>query len=487
MKADADKTKLKGCSDYFLKNKGFSRSFRLMRDKWKSYGEIKGKIRLDNPGEEERRALEGLFSKRFGEGDIVFSMKQFENALQATKYNGVGLTDLFEEYFNEPLMSNKQIEDDRRSKTDEFFEKLRQKIIEEIYEKRDRYDSNLENKYYFLGLEWFDNVSKKVLLNAFSRQESTEEKENTIIGVCNAIEYLFGEGYKDRIPVRLAFLATKCLGNPHGFDRKVSGGRLLIRALREIQQKKEGVNNLMLQPDGECFGTDGLKATFEEDDKNRTEDSSAGDAEVILDLYIRNGIRPDDISSFTTLYGIDLLNSGVCHPAFRAFIERNEQYVVTLSNLQGVTEARPVNKKVFVVENQGVFSELCERCPNASIICTSGQFKTASALVLSLIVGEKRVNGREYEIYYSGDLDPEGMDIALRLKRLLGNELRFWHMDELDYEKSKSEKKISGSGMRRIERLKKSCFVNICSLIEKNGIVGQQELLIEEMVQDILM
>ena len=447
LKAETDIKILKECGEYFIKNKGFSRSFRLMLDKWKSYGEVKGNIRLKNPGEEERRALEGLFSKCFREGDIVFSLKQFENALKSTKYNCVGLTELLEIYFGEPLMSNKQIEDERLSTTNEFFTNLRWRIIEEIYKKPDSQDFEFEKDNCYPGLEWFDGTPK----HFFSHMESTEDKESTILGVCKAIEFLFGEGNEERRPVRLAVLAAKCLGNPHGFDRHVQGGRLLMRALKDIEQ----------------FSVD---------------DSS----ESMLDLYIRNGIRPDDISSFTTLYGIDLLNNGVCHPAFRAFVDRKEKFVVTLSNLQGITRVRPVNEKVFIVENQGVFSELCERCPEASVVCTSGQFKTASALVLSLIVGEKREDGREYEMYYSGDLDPEGMDIALRLKKLLGNRLRFWHMDEHDYEKSKSGKKISGSGMIKIERLKESCFSGICSLIEKTGLAGQQELLIEEMVRDML-
>ena len=463
MKADTDKIKLKECSEYFSKNKGFSRSFRLMRDKWKSYGDVKGRICLNNPGEEEKRALEGLFSKSFGEGDIVFSLKQFENALQATKYNGIGLTELLEIYFNEPLMSNRQIEEERLLRTYGFFENLRQRII--------------EKKDHYWSLEWFESVPKQFFSNAFSNKESSEDKENTILGVCSAIDYLFGAGNEKHLPVRLAVLAVKCIGNPHGFDRNVQAGRLLIRALRDLEKKRANDNFKKYDEDG---------VEFEQEEDCINESAGIGYAESILDLYIRNGIRPDDISSFTTLYGIDLLNDGVCHPAFRAFIDRNEQYVVTLSNLQGITEVRPVNKKVYIVENQGVFSELCERCPEASLICTSGQFKTASALVLSLIAGGKRVDESEFEMYYSGDLDPEGLDIALRLKRRLGDKLQFWHMDRYDYEKSKSEKRISALGMSRIGRLKDSCFSEVCSQMEKSGFAGQQELLIEEMVRDIL-
>ena len=55
--------------------------------------------------------------------------------------------------------------------------------------------------------------------------------------------------------------------------------------------------------------------------------------EELLMLYYHAGIRPDDISSFTSIYGIRLFTAQAEHPAYREFVQKGEPCVVTLFNL----------------------------------------------------------------------------------------------------------------------------------------------------------
>ena len=98
----------------------------------------------------------------------------------------------------------------------------------------------------------------------------------------------------------------------------------------------------------------------------------------------------------------------IWHPAYEAFCRCGEPYVLTMENLKGITEVQPVGTCVYIVENKMVFSYLMEQVQgkNVSLLCTSGQPRYAALKLISLIVQSG------IPIYYSGDLDPDGIGIA---------------------------------------------------------------------------
>ena len=443
-------TELQECTIYFKANKGFERAFSLMKEKWCSYGDIKGKVTISGLKENEKRALEGLGlpMKSVTENKAVFSLRQFEEALQQTKFKGICLTDLLESYFGEKLISNKEKNEVRIQKKVTFFSRVRTKIVDSCED---------------TALEWFDEAVEGEISGFFKETDTDEQREAAIISVCKAVDFLFGEGYGDRLPIRLVFLALKCTGNPHGFDRGSLAGRLLIRTLQDKINQRDGS---VIENEGVIQRITDSLPDFE------------NTAEGILDLYISSGIRPDDISSYTVLYGIRLFSGEVPHPGYEELIKNNEQYMVNLSNLQKITKATGINNRVYIVENQSLFSELCNKCPKASIMCTSGQFKTASVLILLML-------RESCTLYYSGDLDPEGMDIAIRMKDRIGEKLKYWHMSINDYIKTRSMKKISESGKVKLERLKETEFREVCEKILETGMAGQQEYLLNDMVEEI--
>ena len=96
------------CADYFRRQRGYDRCFLEMRKKWESYGKVSGRIILADATEEEKRALGGILGKSFYDGEIRFTMREFQEALQKTRFASVTLHDLLEQYFGQPLRTNQE-------------------------------------------------------------------------------------------------------------------------------------------------------------------------------------------------------------------------------------------------------------------------------------------------------------------------------------------------------------------------------------------
>lgn len=121
-------------------------------------------------------------------------------------------------------------------------------------------------------------------------------------------------------------------------------------------------------------------------------------------LLLSNRIVPDNISSIVHIYGLRLQISGVWHPAYDVFCSRREPCAVTMENLQELTAVQPTGSKVYIVENEMVFSYLLKSLEqrNVTLLCTSGQLRSAAVKLLPFLLDSGA------EIYYSGDIDADG-------------------------------------------------------------------------------
>ncbi len=248
--------------------------------------------------------------------------------------------------------------------------------------------------------------------------------------------------------IRLAVLAMECLGDPHGLDAGTRVGNRLVERLAVMRDNNKQV-------------------------RSKT-------AEERLEILISAGIRPDDISSFVCAFGIDLYDETGVHPGFHAMVERGEYYLISLSNMNSIIRAVPCSMRVYVIENQMVFSELCERCPGASVICSSGQPSVATLFLIDLLCRE------ECEIYYSGDTDPEGLVIADRMLKRGNGKIKPWFMKAKDHEESISTVEITDSRrLRLMDAVLDSALVETCEAVRKTGLAGYQEKLIDKMVAEI--
>lgn len=150
--------------------------------------------------------------------------------------------------------------------------------------------------------------------------------------------------------------------------------------------------------------------------------------------------------------------------------------------MRTITGAKAISKNVYVVENEMVFLYLIENTKNfdVTLLCTSGQLRVAAFQLLEHLVKSGAM------IYYSGDLDPEGMDIADRLYQRYGDVIHLWRMHRDDYHKSMSQEKLSDRQLIKLERLKNPILRYTAEIVQREKKAGYQENLRENLLDDIL-
>ena len=418
------------CAKYFQKQPGYDRIFKKMREKWKSYGRPAGKIDLYDATELERRALEGLIGKSLLENHIRFTLSEFEEALQKTRFAPITLKELLEEYFGEELVTNKEHAAKKQNKKELFFRQLeddcrQQQLEEPVFEWIHESWKQQKWGYSILISEW-----KK------------GEQDALILG--KNVERAFDFVLKRQEEIPLAVLAAQVTNNPHYFDRGTTAGNLLVHTF--------------------CFLE---KCDFPQ---------NAYTWRLLLDTV---GVAPDHFSNMVTVYGIGIETENGRHPAYEAFIQLAEAYTITSYNLKKITGAYSEKNVVYVVENEMVFSYLLENLEekNVSMICTSGQLRTAALQLIDLLVqsGSK--------IIYSGDLDPEGMVIADKLWQKYPENVVLWQMSPEDYRKSRSEERIEKRRLEMLKSLKNPLLKDTAAEVQKVKKAGYQENLLEEFLQ----
>lgn len=436
MSSKGDGCGLQECVRYFKENKGYDRLFKEMLLKWKKYGKTAGVIQIKDAAEKERQALQRLTGKVYEGVPLKFKMADFQNALQESRFEGVALEDLLSAYFGEKLITTKS---ERLAK-----EERKQRFWEEVLTETNKPIQVCEKaRQWILEMKEKKAFGYQLVMSLF--QNDRESAKKAVDQICHALWLIETEAVEG-VRVRLAVLSSQITGNPHCFDRGRVEGKLLLNALAFI--------------------------------KNRAYPKSA---EEILELYYTVGISPDDVSSFTTAYGIHMYTDERVHRAFEAFIEAGEPYVVTLSNLNRVVKADCTGKQVYIVENQMVFSQICEnlRGAEAALICTSGQVKTASLILIDLLCKSG------CQLFYSGDLDPEGICIADRIISRHPGQICAWHMEPEDYERSVSEEEIDKRRLKQLETLNDPGLKSVADKVLRVKKAGYQEKLLKVLEREV--
>lgn len=425
---------LEECAKYFKDNNAYKRIFLEMQKKWKKYGKVSGFIVLENATRPEREALKLIMGRSFDNEVVKVKMSEFESALNETKYKEIGLKELLEEYFNEKLITNKNKRQEKSEAKQQFFDE----IVHELSQDQSKNDD---------AIRWIESIAyeKKYGYNLINIEYEKHKDiiKKIIIMVCKAIDLIQS---LDEEKIRLAVLSAEITSNPHFFDKGKVAGKLLIYALSFIN------------------GSEYPK-----------------DSETILELYYMFNVKPDDISSYTTAYGISLYNEDGIHKSYEIFIENSEAYVVTISNLSKIVSADCKSKKVFIFENQMVFSHMCESLVGmpVSMICTSGQMKTASLILIDLLCKSGCT------LYYSGDIDPEGIGIADRVISRDPVHIIPWRVSKSDYILSISSEELNEVSIKKLEKVEDNRFKEVIEVLKDKKRAGYQELLIDKMLTDI--
>lgn len=92
---------------------------------------------------------------------------------------------------------------------------------------------------------------------------------------------------------------------------------------------------------------------------------------------------------------------------------------------------------------------------------------------------------RQHTLYYSGDIDPEGIRIAERLLSRNNVNIVPWRFTKEDYEESVSGEVISQTRLKKLDGLIDPRLMKLGDEVRKIKFVGYQEMLMDEMEKDM--
>ena len=424
------------CAAYFKDNPAYQRCFSEFEKKWKSYGRVTGTITLKHTSEEERKAIGGILGKVFYEDTIRVSFAEFEKGLQCTKFAPVDFEEILEAYFGRKMITTQEKQRKAEREKTEFYEHVERDLTESAGS-----DSTV--------VCWLrEMISKKkygyqIVIREYGRNREKTEKLLKTVG--KGI-LLLEDIRKNEEEYPLAVFSAEISGNPHYFDHGVTAGQLLVHGI--------------------CYATEKDYPT---------------NAHQWRELLLSNGIVPDNISSIVHIYGLRLQIDRDWHPAYDVFCRRWEPCAVTMENLQELTAVQPTGDKVYIVENEMVFSYLLKHLvqKNVTLLCTSGQLRSAAVTLIPFLLDSGA------QIYYSGDIDPDGIRIADRLWKKYGDRIHVWRMSEEDYVKSLSEEKIENISIKKLETVENPVLRETVKEVRKKKKAGYQENILKDLLEDM--
>lgn len=418
------------CAEYFRNTPGFDRIMHQLLIRYRRNGCAAGTIRLDDPSQQESDALCGLFGQAFLH-DVKFKVQDFDAALQASKFEGVDLKEVLEAYFHTSIHTSREI----KNKKEQQFGQL----LESAY-KAARSD---------ICRSWLDAIKAKRKDRGYLLlvKEMAKDCRSAAASVSKAIWAMEQLETHEKPMLRLAVFSAQTTTDPHALDSDSLCGQLFLHLLSMKLNRP-------------------YPAAAEERDE----------------VYFENGILCDSISSTVTQVGLILREQQDEHPAFKEFRKRSECCTLTLTNLNSISSAESPSRKVFLIENQMLFAQLCDRAKDfhSPLICTSGQLQVAALRLLDMLAASGAV------LYYAGDFDGGGISIAARLLSRYPNNLHLWRMSADDYECCKSDVSITENSKSLLKSADGTILKPIADIIQQSACAGYQELLLDRLLSDLL-
>jgi uncharacterized protein (TIGR02679 family) len=411
---------------------GLFKLLTLFKEKYCSLGRVGGTVSIKHFPKEEVESIAGFMGESVStliqKGKI--SLLEFEKELSHTIFADFSLVQLLEEVFQQPIVTKNKANQLEAEKDREFFRALRQ-----VYPEGSWWWDWIESRQP--DTRWIWSLYKQAPVDFFEK----------ITIVFKAFLSLPSEtGRYERLPL----FAQRITGNPHFFDSNQTAGKLLVHCLQTDQHLK-GLRE------------SGMPKTTEE----------------LNDLLSCYGLMRDDLWSFVSCRGFLAQDDAGIHKVWKAAAETGTVLNVPMKEILKLKRIWPFNgNKVWIVENSSVCSTIVDEVPEAPVICTHGQFRAASWMFLDLLVETG------CRLYYSGDLDPEGLLMAQRLKDRYQRHVSFWRMDRNSYELSISEEDVSAR-LAKIKSITAPELLDTINALMERKKAGYQEGLVNELINDM--
>lgn len=429
--------------EIFRSEKGFERLFSLFLQKYKSYERLEKNITvtLDQPAEDEKLAIGGLFGKDYGKSKVIrVTAAQFEKALRKTKYgsalNAHSLLDLIEAYFGHPLVSKRMEKEAFLSERTQFFHAYKLKTESEIFlsllDWIER-EGNNHNRFYFLYQQ------DRALLSRIL---------DLLIVVCETLPL---EDY-----VYLPVFAAKLTQDPHAFDLDREEGKFFIYFLQILRH---------------CEGDGSIRFDL--------------NAEETMELLYEYNILRDDLSNYVTLFNVQgVLQNGEQSRLLKGACEDKAAFHLPLREvikLKKVYAANEAENILYMIENAAVSAHVMNRAiksgKRCSILTGNGQLRIAALRFLDLFVEHGGV------IYYAGDFDPEGLGIAQKLLQRYGANVKLWKYGVEHYHRSLSQKTIEDYRLKQLDQIVHEDLQAVKTEMLNIAKSGYQENILDEIIE----
>ena len=404
----------KECIDYFKQSDIWLQVFTGFRDKYLSYGRFAGKVMIKNPSSEEIEELEGFFGQNFhGQKSVSISAEKFAKALSGNKYKEISPVEILTEYFGKPLQVKAEIREFFEGKIagmeHEFAEAFKDTPAFPMLEKFKAIAKSKRNDH---GDQKKDHLENTIFNNETERDLSEWKRR---LWLCARI---YNElPYRQNKEMYLAFFAARMTGNPHAFDGETPEGKMLCQ---------------IIETDLEARG-------------QQVEDSPLFPAYKKQKSYLLAGILIDDISNYTMLYNVRAIKkNGSLHQGIEGFFQEKNMIQLPLNVISKLGQVRCIDNEIYIVENPSVFAMICEE---KSCMCMNGQPRLSGLIVLELLARSGT------HVFYSGDLDPEGILIAQKLAHFYPGKFTYWHMTQEDYEACQSEEILSERRLKMLDKI----------------------------------
>ena len=409
----------------YLSDNEFSEFMQLWKKQYEKYGTCKGSIDLVL-NDSNRECISGLMGKDYYGVDCVhITFRQLQKAILNTKYENCDFNEVLKMYFNQRVLTNKYRQEQEQMRV--------QNIFKQFFKQEGKSQQWIYNTY--------TNRDSVYIRIVQASKENEQKCINTVCVVMKALNHLpMWKNKKENISI-FASYHTK---NPHAFDKNTFAYYLMMHGIVYF-----------------------LKVDFPKTNLEQNE------------ILYRAGLYQDGISNYCSVARLQAFNeNNQPHLGWAGFYDSYEALNVNMDNLLHIHFITCCDR-VYIVENPSVFQALLkkikkEKIEKIGLVCTNGQLNYSAYLLLDILVNSN------IEIYYSGDMDPEGLLIADKIKQRYPS-TKLWCYDVRQYEISKSKEQATDQRMHMLDALKDEALIRIGKCISENkNRVGYQENMIEE-------
>ena len=378
----------------FFTQANLHRLLAKLREKYIEIGRVGGQVLLENTTPGERREIASFLARPpYADSSLKIKLSDIEKALQHS-FN-CGLPELLTAFFpDQPLVTRPAKREALTIHQTNFRTNLLL-IVSTLHE-------GSQGKYWLQhgqhGQAWIFSRFKN---SPAGEQERQLKLVRYVANVLNQLP-------EPDAPERLALFAQRTCGDPHALDPNMAAGRLLLLALNDLAQGLEESSSQLTK--------------------------TPQDREQELRLYKDAGLLVDTVSSSVATFNLAsaIYHNDTSDPLVQAAGKR-----VLLLPMRQLLEWKclaPASTRIYVFENPQVFEEAIAALESAgtlpTMVCTSGWPSAAALHLLDQLLEASPDNC----LYYSGDFDLKGLQIATYLAARYPGRCHPWHFDATSYE-----------------------------------------------------